>query len=103
MNNGHAPSHRRTAFLAWVAANFPPVAEIEVDYEERTIPATDLLRLFVLPLPCIDYVPAEARRTILVHLGRTEDVKHMTYAVAAMLVLARSDGLLDALYPQEIE
>lgn len=102
---GHSPSHRRSAFLAWVNAGFPPTAEIEVDYEARTVPAAELLRMFVLHAPCTDYVPAVTRRTILDHLGYSGDVLPLSYGLAAMLLLAHRSGsvvsLLAALYPKE--
>jgi hypothetical protein len=50
----HYGGHWRQAFLDWIGERYPPLARVEVNYEEQTWPAEQLLRHM---FACSDIIP----------------------------------------------
>ena len=74
----HFPGHMRQAFVDWVEAGQPDVAQVEVDYVPRPWPAEKLLGRLC---HCSDVMPSDLCGDLDMRLGSS-------YARAAQSLLA---------------
>ena len=87
----HYPGHKRDRFCEWVEDGFPAVAVVEVNYEERRIPAEEMLRQM---LRCSDILPDFYVTEISDELGvEPYEWRRRTYGEAARRLLAARDEL----------
>ncbi len=82
----HYPGHLREAFCRWACEGTPPLASVEVDYEDAVWPAEKLLGRMT---HCTDVMPGYACDELEIERGST-------YARAAQRLLAERRRLAAA-------
>jgi hypothetical protein len=81
----HYPGHIREAFLDWIDEGYPPIARVEVNYEEQAWPARRLMRRM---LRCSDVMPSAAYRQVRQDFGLNRMTSQTYAAVARNLIEA---------------
>ena len=78
----HHGTHEREAFLAWLDEGCPPVARVEVEYRDQTVPAEALL---VSMLSCNDVMSGIEYDTVVAELDL--EPRAQTYGAVARALL----------------
>jgi len=84
----HYPGHLRAQFVDWVESGCPDEAIVEENYEERKVPADEMLRAFLTP-GCSDVIPGSTCADIADGVGYTRDARGMSYALGASVLLVQ--------------
>lgn len=85
----HFPTHVRDAFARWADDEFPEVAIVQVDDEDREVPVREFLASYT---GCSDIMPRELCEQVAAGLDYPNDVRGMTYGHAAHALLLARDA-----------